>query len=363
MLNLEKLKTYSIYITLVIMNLGVVLKAYGLDSFRYLIYFPAVLGLFFLILNKFRLEGLSVKNNTVNAAFFLLVINGILHLPLLNEVGYSQLFFILSALLPVIVFKSFSLNWRYISIIFVSGYILAIGGNEISIEFSLQRFFTSDISSAETNQHPFVFGILTLFFLYKKDKKFFLLNLFFVLLSFKRIVFVGVLAAIPFVLIERHNRIILKNKRWLFLIANVIVLFIIISFTQGLYDDLIREITGLSSGHFTSGRQLIYSEIINEFNNSSVLNKLFGNGQGFTFLLTTNLIKHAPHNDLLVLLIDHGIIVFVIFIALLYKTKILNPVLFTNIIFITDNTLVYTFYLMILFLVVNYFTNNKQTIK
>lgn len=359
-MKIEKLKTYSIYLTLIIMNLGVGFTGKGLDAFRYLKYFPAVLGLFFLFLNRFKLNNLSIKNNPVNAAFFILIINGILHFPILNEIGYEQLFFILAAMLPFLVFKQYIINWKFISIIYILGYLVAISGNDLLINFSLDQFLTSDTSSAETNQHPFVFGILTILFLYKQDKKYFLLNLIFVIISFKRIVFLGVLASIPFVLIERHRRNILKNKRWLFLFANVIVLFIIISFSQGLYDNLIKDITGLSVGQFTMGRNTLYKPIVDKFFEMNFFEKLFGLGQAFTYNLSISNIGDAPHNDLLVLLLDQGIFVFILFFLLIYKSKIVYPIIFTNMLFLTDNTLIYTFYLFAFFLIINNIKENNE---
>jgi len=361
-MKIEKIKKEGVYLTIILMNLGIVLNAYGLNIYRYLIYFPAVLGLFFLLLNKFRINGMSIKNNPVNAAFFLLIINGILHLPFLNETGYSQLFFILAALLPLLVFKQFVINWRFVSIIYMIGFLLVIVGRKVSIDFSLENFFKSDTSSVETNQHPFVFGILALFFLYKKDKIFFLLNLIFVILSFKRIVFLGVVAAIPFVFIERNHRTILKNNRWLFLVPNVIALFIIVSFTQGLYDDLIKSITGLSAGYFTMGRNIIYEPIVNKFFEMNLFEKLFGLGQAFAYNLSISYINDAVHNDLLVLLIDQGIIFFSLFFLLLYKSRIVFPIIFSNMLYLTDNTLIYTFYLFVFFLLVNNLnTTNENT--
>ena len=163
----------------------------------------------------------------------------------------------------------------------------------------------------------------------------------------------GVIAAIPFVLLERNNRIILKNKRWLFLAANIAVLFIIISFTQGLYDNLIREITGLSAGHFTMGRNILYEPIVDKFFEMNLFEKLFGLGQAFTYNLSISNIGDSPHNDLLVLLLDQGIIVFSLFFLWIYKVKIVSPVIFINMLFITDNTLIYTFFIFVFFLLVN----------
>lgn len=344
------------------MNLGVVLKTYGLDAFSYLRYFPIILGLVFLLLNKFRFNGLSIKKNPLNAAFSLLIINGILHFPLIDNVGFFQLFFISAALLPFLVFKNFEVNLRVVSLIYIIGFLLTIGGNTVLIDFSLERFFTSDTSSLETNQHPFVFGILTLLFLYKKENKYFLLNLLFVILSFKRIVFLGVLASVPFVLIERNNRTILKNKRWLFLVLNILLISIIISFTSGLYDDFIREITGLSVGHFTMGRNSLYKPLIDVFNKMNLWQHLFGLGQSYSYNLTLDIIGNSPHNDLLVILIDHGIIVFSLFFLWIYKEKKLFPIIFTNVLFLTDNTLIYVFYLFIFMLIVdNLRENNENT--
>jgi len=342
------------------MNIGVGLTGNGLDAFRYLKYFPAVLGLFFLFLNNFRLNGLSIKNNPVNAAFFLIIINGIVHFPFLDVVGYSQLFFILAALLPFLVFKQYIINWRFVSVLYILGYLLAIGGNGISINFSIEGFFTSDMSSAETNQHPYVFGLLALLFLYRKDKLFLVINFIFLFLAFKRIVFLGFIAAIPFVLIEKYNKAILRNKRWLFLVPNMIALFIIISFTQGLYDDLIKDVTGLTVGFFTMGRNILYEPIVNSFFEMNVFEKFFGLGQAFTYNLSISSIGDAPHNDLLVLLIDQGLIVFSLFFLWIYKVKIIYPIIFTNALFLTDNTLIYTFYLFAFFLLVNNIKENNE---
>lgn len=355
MINSSKHIASSIYFFILIANLGILLSLMDMNNFRYLIYSPLILGLYFIGKNELKFFNIGLKRNSLNTAFLILIINGLFHFPVLNITGISQLIFILCSLLPVIVFKNFKVNWRLISIIYASSFTVYLLYNGVNVDFSLEAFYTSSSSTLETNQHPFVFGILALFFLYKRDRLFFLINFFFVILSFKRIVFLAVLISIPIVLLERKNIRILKNKRWFFLIINFLALRFLYLFTYGNFDDIVNTVTGLSTGHFSMGRNTIYEMIFEYYTKYDFFEILFGKGQGNTYSLTTSsYIEDAPHNDLLVILLDHGVLFFSIFFSLIYaKKNIIFNVVYLNVLFLSDNVLIYAFFLFPFLLINN----------
>jgi len=344
--------SYLIYFFIIISNLGIMLSLFGFNSFRYLMYSPFLLGVIFLFKNNFILNNVGFKKKGLNTAFLLLIMNAILHFTTLSSNGVFQLIFILSSLLPVITKDNFQINWRLFSIIYIFSFTVYLFSSGLILNPSLDAFFTSSSSNLETNQHPFVFGILTLFFLFKRDKLFFLLNLLFVLLSFKRIVFLAVIISIPFVLLERKNIRVLKNIRWVFMVINILFIRLLYLFSNGYFDDMIISITGISPGYFSMGRNTIYSLIFDYYDKFNFFQFLFGKGQGDLYSKSLIFIGEAPHNDLLVLLLDHGVIIFIVFFFLIYQKKnLIFNIIYLNVLFLTDNVLVYAFFLFPFFLI------------
>lgn len=341
------------------MNIGLAVEFTEFKFLRYLIYAPIFLVALSLLKNKYVLSSFHYKKNSINFSFLLLIISAFLHLPLLGITGFYQLFFIISASLPFIIFNKYEFNWRFISLIFMFSFLILTSYSSFSIDLSIESFLKSETSSFETNQHPFVFGIMTLFFLYKRDKLFFILNLIFVIISFKRIVFIGLLFAIPIVLLERKNIIILRNKRWLLLVLNLLYIYTIILFSAGAFNETIEQFSGISIGELTQGRNNILVTVVDQFTEMNILEKLFGMGQGFTYDLSISVIGHAPHNDILSILIDHGILIFVLFFYYAYQETNVFPVVYTNFLFLTDNTLIYTVYIFIFLLMINNYDKYK----
>lgn len=341
------------------MNVGLAVEFTEFQFLRYLIYAPFILVILLLLRNKFVLRSFHYKQNSINFSFLLIIISGFFHLPILGFSGLSQLFFISVASLPFIIHNDFKFNWRYVSLIFMLSFLILSLYSSFSIDLSIEGFLTSETSSLETNQHPFVFGIMTLFFLHKRDNLFFILNLIFVILSFKRIVFIGLLFAIPIVLLERKNINILRKKRWVFLALNLFYVYAIILFTTDLFNETIEQFTGISIGELTQGRNSILPTIVDQFIEMSIFEKLFGMGQGFTYDLSILKIGHAPHNDVLSILIDHGILIFILFFYYSYQEIKIFPVVYTNFLFLTDNTLIYSAYIFIFLLLINNYNKNK----
>lgn len=193
----------------------------------------------------------------------------------------------------------------------------------------------------------YVIGFVSLLLLLEKKYKLFIISLFILLLLPKRLV----LMAIIFISIvifspRRLKKLILK--KYALVLINLAYLFFTFILSSGIFDEFILDITGLSTGHFTSGRTTLYSFIIEESNILNNLNWIIGIGEGNT----TNLLKgnfagiYLLHNDILKIFVEHGIIIFIIFSFLLYKNGNTNQKfisLFYNFLLFADNTLIYPF--------------------
>lgn len=342
------------------MNLGLLIELVEFKFLRYLIYAPIILVFISLFKNNLVLSSYNNKRNPINFSFFLIIISCLLHLPFLTISGFYQLFFIITASLTFIIQYDYKFNLRFISLIFITSFLILSSSTNFNFDLSIESLLKSNTSSLETNQHPFVFGIMALFFLFKKDYLFFFLNLIFVIISFKRIVILGLLFAIPIVFIERNNIKLLSDNRWIFLVLNIFYIYIIISFTSGVFNEPIQQLTGISIGEFTQGRNNILVELVDQFKEMNFFEKLFGMGQGYSYDLSISETKHAPHNDVLSILIDHGVVIFILFFYYIYQEKNIFPVIYTNILFLTDNTLIYTVYIFIFLLLINNYDNNKS---
>jgi hypothetical protein len=245
-------------------------------------------------------------------SFLILFISGLFHILILSPNGIFQLFFILAPLLPFLVNENkFKLNERLVSLLYLLGFIPALFHSNGSFNFSLEGLFNSEVSSLETNQHPFVFGLFVLLFLFKKDYLFFIVFLFLTLISFKRIVVLALVISIPFLLLERKYPFMFRRVSSIFVFINLFLLFLITLFVSGYFNEFIIEITGISVGQFTMGRNSIYDPLIYKLFNSSYFNIIFGYGQGSTYDFSISEISNSPHNDLLVLFLDRGLFIFV----------------------------------------------------
>ena len=317
----------------------------SITSGSYLIYLPGILGILFLSLNGFKFVVSSFSFKYLILGFILVIFSGFLHFYELSLVGFSQIILISIPLIPFVVINNFNINIFIISIINIIGFLIINLSNDFSFNFSIQSFYESNNSSLETNQHPFVFGLFVLYFFYKKEYPGFFLNLIFLILSFKRIVILGVLFSLLYFTIIRRFHLNQKFTAFFFPVLNVFVVIFFYLFSNNFFDDFIREITGLSPGHFSMGRQYIYKLLFDTWRLFDFTRFFFGVGQGFSLVLVLNDLGHAPHSDLIVLLIDHGIFVFLGFFFLIYKYRFTFLILYFNFLLFTDNILVYNFFI------------------
>lgn len=220
----------------------------------------------------------------------------------------------------------------------------------------LTAFLTSELES-ESN-YSFQFGMFFIVFAWKNKKFLRLLSGFLLLLSFKRIAILAVLLIGLLYLVEKISRgrwQPSRNKTLLFLF-NALVVIILFSFFNGVFDDWILEMTGVSSNFLTQGRYDIYQDIFHHFGTVEFLG--FGLGSINTFLSNAGYQLVNLHSDVLKVFFELGPVLYIGWILLFYKyvSNFLTAALciYMNILFFTDNVFIYFDVLFIFYFLVLY---------
>lgn len=331
--------------------------------FPFLRYGKYITFLIFLILffeSQGRLEKYAFTKNSILLPFLILVIFNFFHLWKLNNYLIIESIILIGAILPFITVKKLQIDIKAINFfLFIT--FFARNQFNISIDASSEAFLTSQTATAESNVLPFLFGFLSLFFLVKKQYLWFIFNFIFVILSFKRIVFISLISIIFFRLLKLE-----KFKRVIFLaiIANSIWLFFSYFITTDSFKNLSFDLFNMSPGFLTQGRSTFYEIIFSAFKENTLFNAIFGIGGGETRRIIENSFygkAQLLHNDILKIFVEYGLIVFYIFIYLLYKNKkgILFLTMYLNVLFLTDNTLIYEPVLFLFFILTHSILNPK----
>jgi hypothetical protein len=205
---------------------------------------------------------------------------------------------------------------------------------------------------------PFFFGLFFLFFLLRKNYIFALINLIFIILSFKRIVFVGILLCTLLYLLPQRLKKLLINRVNL-IVFNLLVIVLFFFLSNGFFDEIVREITGLSIGHFTQGRSTFFTLVYPDLIAIKEQVVFFGIGQGNLLeILYENLgVRSLFHNDVFKLFAENGLLVFILFFHFLFKNKTNNQLIlcvFFNLLLITDNVLTYAPVLLLFLIIIDH---------
>ncbi|WP_353164628.1 hypothetical protein [Empedobacter brevis] len=339
------------------------------NPIRYVKYFIFIVIGFFLIfypLKEIKLNKLLLENILLYSSIF--IINFIVSL--FNE-QLSLRFFqeIILIILPIVSvllisgFKNISLE-KLINTLFLS-YILSFIFYFYKELLNIPVLIGSFINALKMSEFPteswmaFPFGLFLIYYLEKKDKIRIFLALIFFLLCFKRISFIAfILGYGAYWFIYKLIKIEYNKKR---LIQYIIFLnfFLIVNmylFVNGTYSYFIKKYTGITVNHFTQGRFRIYNDTLNHFSDQIIL----GNSLGVTNIYLSEKFKNIAllHSDLLKLIIEIGIILFVIWlisfmVVNLNDKKAIPIILYINILFISDNVFIYfdTLFLFYLILV------------
>ncbi|WP_148660243.1 hypothetical protein [Algoriphagus sanaruensis] len=242
----------------------------------------------------------------------------------------------------------------YLSI--VMSLFFLISSPDLFREFSFRYFIDPPDIPASLS---YIFGFLSLIFLIEKKFKYYFVSIFFMILFPKRLIIYSTFIISLIYVFPSVSRTFLSSKYFLILV-NLLYLGFTIFLSDGFFNEYIIQNTGLQPGHFTSGRTTLYNFTIINSQIFENFNWIWGLGEGST----VNLLKgnfegiYLLHNDILKILIEHGIIVLILFSFFLYREGSINQrivILYFNLLLFADNTLIYSFSYIFYFIVLSHF--------
>ena len=205
----------------------------------------------------------------------------------------------------------------------------------------------------------FPLGVIVLYAIGTRRLGFALLTALFFFAAYKRIALVAVVAVLAF---EWVLAILgLARYRRIIAVMLVITLSLTSLFSLQLFEYAAKMIGGenVSANSISLGRFEFSVAIWRQIDAASVVKLLFGHGPGATDAIVQAAIDDAsnPHNDWLKIFVDYGLFGFVLFhliIIRLFSDGFLSVWLYiyTAIVMMTDNTLIYTFHYAIVLVVV-----------
>lgn len=278
--------------------------------------------------------------------YLAILLFGLLLSPLSDEDGFKDLFFIFSGISASIVVAKARLNIKILlTMLYFCLFYNAVAHNGLLNTGLIYDFGHSD-SSFEGN-FGFVFGIVALYCLFKGYKLYYLLSLFAVFLDMKRIVIGATLLCSMVYLLRAKIKVDVVN--WIsMLLVNISVLAVLVLYGNNNLDDLINLITGQSANEFGMGRQEIYSVVVGNILDNPLKYLFMGSGPGAGYEILDYFSATNLHSDVLKIFYEYGLVLFVLVMYLGYKSKnICLKILFlyVNIIFITDNALIYHYFI------------------
>lgn len=239
----------------------------------------------------------------------------------------------------------------------------------------LAKLVMSDAKFESTTS--FIFGLFTLFFFFKERKVHGVFALLFLIISFKRIAILGALTGLLSYFFITKQSFLNRHLKLIFIIIIILINFIVplmqISIALGSFDDVVENITGITTNHFTQGRQYIYDAIVGKFGLPSFPGEGIGSLNSYLINKEDNI--NNVHSDLLKNLYEFGYIFYALwvffFYAFLIKRKNVAPLclaLYINIVFITDNVMIYyevmfVYYLMIVTLLDDEFVHHLKKVR
>lgn len=323
-------------------------------SLRYVKYLlPFFLGIFLiqqrkLIVNKLLLNNIVLYVILLAVNFLVCIFNRSLSIRFFQE---SMLIMLplLSAFL-VIANKNISLDyiikklfWTYTFVFIIYNFKKLLNFVKLISQFPKALIYSNFPTESWI---AFPMSIFTLYFFVEKKYKYFLISSAIFLLAFKRIAIIAIFIAILFYTIYY----VLLNKKftrkiiYFYFIFNVFLLTILYNFISGNFSKLIDKYTGLSVNWLSQGRFQIYNAALNFFNNKLI----FGSSLGSTNIFLSKKYEDVEflHSDILKLIIEFGIISFIIWMFYFLSINIISKkatilVLFVNLLLLTDNVFIY----------------------
>jgi hypothetical protein len=282
--------------------------------------------------------------------FLVFCLAGIMFSPLATGEGIKDIFFVFSGVSIALLFdipklKSWNIFW--LNVLAMVLFFGLFRGFRAGFEFDL----AASKSSFEGN-FGFIFGLLAVVALLERRYRLFLLCVILAVVSLKRIALLGALIAAIFVLLgEKRGRTLLNPP--LMVLLNSLAVVALLLYGSGALDRLIVHITGMSANQFGMGRETILSVPANAIIYHPHRFIAYGQGPGAGYEHLVNLKGAAKvnlHSDLVKIIYEYGYLVFCGVIWLMYSCrdyKVRVLFLYINVLFFTDNTLIYSFFIFL----------------
>ncbi len=322
----------------------------------------------FLVLIAVLADG-KIRSGEEARPFLAFVLAGLILSPLGNIEGVKDLFLTFAGISISLLYAIPRLKlWTIFNVFFVGALIY------FGFSGAFTGGFNFDIAASESSlesSFAFVFGLLAPFALIEKRYRLLILCILMTFLCLKRIALLGALASCFFVLLgEKKGRYLLNP--WLMVPLNLFFLVMLLMYGMGEFDYFIHAYTQQSADQLGMGRQQLLSLPAKEIYAHPEQFIFFGQGPGASYELAQHGIgignseKVNLHSDLVKLFYEYGLLFFALIIALMYTAK--NYVarvgfLFFNILFLTDNTLIYYFLLFVFICCVRSVAFNVRELK
>lgn len=278
-------------------------------------------------------------------SILLIVFTNIFRFEQYTTLLFKDIGLMLIGISPFLFRSKMSLNQNKFNILILFGLLLTIGAGLGDFHLSVQSFIFSDFG-IELGTYAYILGMFALVAYRNKNYRLFFIDFIALFICGKRIAMLAIIVCVISETVFKYKNGDIGLKLRSVIIGGVFVfLFFVWLFTEGVFDELIFNYTGLSANAFTMGRQTLYYSIHEHF---GIFN-LLGIGAGNTIPLVNSLTEDTRlHNDFLKIFVENGLVIFIFYLSLLVKSikfENLSIYLFIFMIFLTTNTFIYAYML------------------
>lgn len=321
----------------------------ALPNFQRLNYALPLIGLLIALANR------DMHAPNLARPYLVMILAGVVLAPFANIAGIQDIYLILTGLSVALVGHRRLWSWQTIFLASVLGLAANIAIRALfNAGGGTLLHFTFDVAGSKSTLESgfsYVFGLLAVWAAYTRRWRNFALAVILAILTLKRIVLVGIFLCCAFQFLPRSiiQRVLHPMPM---VLANVMFIVLVLSYSSGSLNFLIHDLTGQSADQFGMGRQGLYGHVVVEIFRDPRRFLLMGMGPGQAYDALKGGMAWASkgnlHADTLKIFYEYGGVVLTVFVWALYSSRrlgVLLIALYTNVLLLTDNTLIYPYYI------------------
>lgn len=333
----------------------------GFSSVRYAFYLSPVFAFFIWIAGSVN----SISFRT--APFVLLLLASIPSAYDLNFYSFklSYFIFVYAFLFSIFDFSKIEINFNKVLLCIFILFLF-----NVLRSTNLNHFTYSVLNSESTFENTLAFpvGILALYFFMSKKYISFILSTLLCIIMLKRIVILALIVSLMPRFFGKKLQNLIVNPYFVTFFA-CLTLFLSIELANGSFDVFFKEFFHQSTNQLAQGRQTVWRTALTALHFNYADFAFWGVGQGKATALLDKLFHIQDvrlHNDMLLIVLQFGILIFIGFTFLFNNNKTQNErtlSLFITIIFFTDNVLIYQHVMVIYFLALSQLERHENNDK